>query len=746
MDPLSRLDSYFRSKERAKLELIRAESSTGLPEMTPAEIRQSCRENNGYETPELNDKLYLHFRGFKRIENLEPYTGCKAIWLDSNGFEQIEGLSQLTQLRCLYLAKNLIADIKGLECLQQLVTLDLSNNRITTIQGLSCCPLLETVNMSRNALATTASIEHFQQCPNLKNIDLTNNRLECDEAFFPCLAAIPSLVTLSLNGNELTKFNSFRKRMVNTLPKLGYLDRPIDELERLCAEAYFAGGPDAEKAARDQHREMQTKKRTDEMAVFRQWQKDQAELRAQARAEGRSLMVEVSEEELEERRAEARRDAEEEKRILSLGVDKLAARYWQLEAAGGGGGSSSSGNGGGGSSFDPLEEAGRALLEEQAALAEPSEPSSRVTELDADDDDTDAHFNTSTVWRRAAEAEAAAAATQSVPSPTGSATEESKSFDPALLPAPPARVSSSATVAPPAPPAPAPAAASDLQEQEQSGEKVDPREEYERQKRVADSMAIYKRQLAVAKAAGRKLTLGTGVSELLAEHGATAASLTLAQAQAQGAAAVPETISPKVTSTWEDAAALTRTDQATAIAAAAAAAPGPAASAKSEGKTYWSEDLDIALAKEVRSKMFDFDAVSAALIAASGPGGKLEKSSLQGGAGLGTTEKLSSEACRLRWAELDAERWSVAATTSTPMDTNFQVYVTPSMISAAQGHGGQPSYQALATMAAGSMPTYLTVPTAFPSVADIDDEDEDDDVQVFSVPPPPIPVNLEAMD
>ena len=34
----------------------------------------SCRESGGYVSPPLNDILYLHFKGFARIQNLEEYT------------------------------------------------------------------------------------------------------------------------------------------------------------------------------------------------------------------------------------------------------------------------------------------------------------------------------------------------------------------------------------------------------------------------------------------------------------------------------------------------------------------------------------------------------------------------------------------------------------------------------------------------------------------------------------------------
>ena len=42
------------------------------------------------------------------------------------------------------------------------------------------------------------------------------------------------------------------------------------------------------------------------------------------------------------------------------------------------------------------------------------------------------------------------------------------------------------------------------------------------------------------------------------------------------------------------------------------------------------------------------------------------------------------------------------------------------------GPGGvQPDFQTLASKVSGSMPKYLTVPTAFPSVNDIDEEEEE---------------------
>ena len=41
----------------------------------------AAQERDQYTTPRLNDNLYLQCFGFPKIENLEEYTGAKALWL-----------------------------------------------------------------------------------------------------------------------------------------------------------------------------------------------------------------------------------------------------------------------------------------------------------------------------------------------------------------------------------------------------------------------------------------------------------------------------------------------------------------------------------------------------------------------------------------------------------------------------------------------------------------------------------------
>ena len=56
-------------------------------EMTKKLLRKICIEHHPecYSTPAYNEKLYLHYKGFTKIQNLEEYTGLKVLWLEGNG-------------------------------------------------------------------------------------------------------------------------------------------------------------------------------------------------------------------------------------------------------------------------------------------------------------------------------------------------------------------------------------------------------------------------------------------------------------------------------------------------------------------------------------------------------------------------------------------------------------------------------------------------------------------------------------
>ena len=38
-----------------------------------------------YRTPSLNEKLYLHYKGFSYIRNMEQFTGLKCLYFEGNG-------------------------------------------------------------------------------------------------------------------------------------------------------------------------------------------------------------------------------------------------------------------------------------------------------------------------------------------------------------------------------------------------------------------------------------------------------------------------------------------------------------------------------------------------------------------------------------------------------------------------------------------------------------------------------------
>ncbi|NXN45606.1 DAAF1 factor, partial [Rhinoptilus africanus] len=252
----------------------RTEEKRGCVRMTKKILREICKQQKLYVTPYLNNTLYLHYKGFDRLENLEEYTGLKCLWLECNGLTKIENLEALTELRCLYLQLNLISKIENLEPLQKLDSLNISNNYVKTIENLSCLKVLQTLQIAHNKLQTVEDVQHLQECLSISVLDLSHNNLS-DPNIITILETMPNLHVLNLMGNQMTKkIANYRKTLIVRLKQLTYLDdRPVFPKDRACAEAWAVGGLEAEKAEREKWETRERKKiqdSIDALAAIRQ--------------------------------------------------------------------------------------------------------------------------------------------------------------------------------------------------------------------------------------------------------------------------------------------------------------------------------------------------------------------------------------------------------------------------------------------------------------------------------------------
>ena len=224
--------------------------------ITKKMLKGLVKDQHLYNTPSLNDKLYLHYHGFDKIEGLEEWTGLKALWLEGNGFSQIEGLDTLVNLRCIYLHSNCIKKIGGLECCPLLATLQLSNNFIGTIEGLSHLQYLSTLQIANNHLATSGDLAHLLECPQISVLDLQNNRLKSEDVV-DVLEGMAQLAVTQLQGNPFVpKVKNYRRKLISRCRSLSYLDdRPVFEEERLTTDAWSIGDLAAEREERVRQRE-----------------------------------------------------------------------------------------------------------------------------------------------------------------------------------------------------------------------------------------------------------------------------------------------------------------------------------------------------------------------------------------------------------------------------------------------------------------------------------------------------------
>ena len=210
-----------------------------------------------YRTHELNECLYLHFKGFRQIENMDTFSNLKVLYMEGNAIKKIQGLDKLVNLMSLYLHQNLIEKIEGLENLKLLSNLNLSENCISKVENLGELPLLSNLQLKSNRIGVNG-LEDLSGLKELKNItvvDIADNRIEEAEVR-EVLQEIPSLRVLYLQGNGcVRKIPHYRKTIISSIKELRYLDdKPVFEDERRFADAFSKGGLEAEKKERETYR------------------------------------------------------------------------------------------------------------------------------------------------------------------------------------------------------------------------------------------------------------------------------------------------------------------------------------------------------------------------------------------------------------------------------------------------------------------------------------------------------------
>ena len=234
--------------------------------------KKLCHYNGGYDSPKLNVNLYLHFQGFRKIQNLDSFTNLQVLYLENNSIGKIEGLDKLINLTCLYLQNNYIKEIENLEQNTKLSILNLSNNKIQNIPDMSYLDKLDNFYISKNSLSNIKNLEGLLYLKSLSLLDIQNNPFDMPpDELIEFLNKLEKLKVLYLKGDITRSIPNYRRNLIVKIKNLTYLDdKPIRNEDRVGAEAFFKGGYPAEKEARIKYREendkvIQIRKREKEM-------------------------------------------------------------------------------------------------------------------------------------------------------------------------------------------------------------------------------------------------------------------------------------------------------------------------------------------------------------------------------------------------------------------------------------------------------------------------------------------------
>ena len=213
-----------------------------------------------YRTHELNEVFYLHYKSFKKIQNLDTFVNLKVLYLEGNAISKIEGLDKLVNLTSLYLHENCIDKIEGLDNLHNLANLNLSDNLITKIENLQGLKSLSNFLIKRNRIGIKG-IDDLKGLLDLGKeftvLDISDNLIEDPKIIEEILAKFADLRVIYLKGNDVVrKIPNYRKTLITKISTLKYIDdKPIFDDERRFAQAFMRGGYEEERKERAKYRE-----------------------------------------------------------------------------------------------------------------------------------------------------------------------------------------------------------------------------------------------------------------------------------------------------------------------------------------------------------------------------------------------------------------------------------------------------------------------------------------------------------
>jgi len=251
-------EEEFRQKKAKHEEEIQL--GFGATDMTKEELKKIIDSDRRmyYRSEDLNDKLFIHYKGWKQLQNLDGWTGLKALYAECNAFDRIQGLTNCRNLRSLFLQENCIKKIEGLENCTQLWNLNLNNNFIDRIEGLSHLPRLNTLTIQKNKLGCNGveDLIHLVDTT-ISTLDLQGNKISDPDVVPEVFMQMQDLRVLYLKDNYVSKkIPNYRKGITANCVNLKYLDdRPVFVEDRRAADAFNRGGLEEERAERRRIRE-----------------------------------------------------------------------------------------------------------------------------------------------------------------------------------------------------------------------------------------------------------------------------------------------------------------------------------------------------------------------------------------------------------------------------------------------------------------------------------------------------------